>query len=105
VTCAKDIVAVDNGSAAGITDAILITGLDASGLSGHAVDLHAGLAPRTVLLDGLWSDAAGAPVAVGKVTLANLVTVGLASTQATPWSGDGSVTNLVTTSAGAYGGP
>jgi hypothetical protein len=106
VTCARNIVAVQNDKAAGVADAILITGLDASGLSGHAVDLSSGLAPRTVLLDGLWSDSTDAPVWVGSgVTLPNLVAIGLASTQATPWSGAGSVTNLVTRSSGTYGGP
>jgi hypothetical protein len=106
VTHAGDIVVVDNSSSAGVADSLLITGLDASGLTGHAVDLVAGLAPHTVLLDGLWRNAAAAPVAVGRgLDLANLITTGLASTYATPWGGAGAVTNPVTKSSGVYGGP
>jgi hypothetical protein len=106
VTCAQEIIRVDNGGSAGVTESILVTGLDASGLPGPVVDLVAGRAPRTVLLDGLWSNAATAPVVVGKgMTLPNLVTSGLTSTYATPWSGEGAVTNLVTRTSGAYGGP
>jgi hypothetical protein len=103
---AGDIIQINNANNAGVADSIIITGLDASGLTGRAVDLAAGLLPPTVIVEGLWASAANAPVGVASgLTLTNLGTVGLYSTYATPYSGGGTVTNSITKTAGSYGGP
>jgi hypothetical protein len=98
-----DIIQINNANSVGVVNSINITGLDAYGLSGHAVNLVAGTVPETVKIEGLWahsvSNSATLAIASG-LTLRNYGHIGLYAVNYN--SGSGTITNNISPTSGSY---